>query len=199
MALQYAFAIRFTNKRHTQGLTDTLSYLTQRSLNRRHKYHIAIDSTDYPVNPAYIDSVLQVSGTRLHLVSRWLNLCVVLTTDTASVQALASKPFVQQVLLVGTYIGKLHRTATNAATGTAPAAKTNAGDAGYYGKTWAQTALLQGQALHDKGYTGHNQLIAVFDAGFLGVDTHPAFDSLYQSGRIVDVHNFTYDTSYVYG
>ena len=44
--------------------------------------------------------------------------------------------------------------------------------------------------LHDAGYTGQGMLIAVFDAGFYGVDTLNAFQDLWANNQIVDQHDF---------
>ena len=39
------------------SISNPIQYLTQRSIDRRTRYNIAIDSTDLPVTPRYIDSI----------------------------------------------------------------------------------------------------------------------------------------------
>ena len=190
---QFAYQVNFTDKNGTVSFADSNSFLSPRSLARRHAQGIGLDSTDLPVNHTYVDSVLALTGGSLHCVSKWLNLCVVLVTDSNQVHALAGKSFISGVKLVGYYdVGILHPK-TNS-----PSAKTTAG-AAYYGATWGQTALVNGNYLHDLGYKGQGKLIAVVDEGFFAVDTHRGFDSMYASGRLVDVHNFALDTTYIYG
>jgi serine protease AprX len=58
--------------------------------------------------------------------------------------------------------------------------------------------MVNGNYLHDKGFSGTGKLIAVLDAGFLGTDTHPGFDSLRLSSGILDVHNFTLASSDIF-
>jgi subtilisin family serine protease len=77
-------------------------------------------------------------------------------------------------------------------------AKSTAFNAGYYGGTWAQTQLVKGQYIHERGYAGKGKYVAVFDGGFTGVNTHRGFDSLRAQNSIIDVHNFVLDTTTVY-
>lgn len=192
-ATQFAYQVNFTDKNGTVPFADSSLFLSARSLARRHAQGIALDSTDLPVKRAYVDSVLTLTGGTLHCVSKWLNLCVVLVTDSNQIHALAGKPYISGIKLVGYYdVGILHdkpaRTAGKATL-----------DATYYGETWGQTALVNGQYLHGLGYKGSGLLIAVVDQGFAGVDTHPGFDSMHAAGRLIDVHNFALDTTYVFG
>lgn len=194
-ATQYAYQVNFTDKNGTATYSDSLTFLSIRSMARRNNLGITLDSTDLPVTKAYIDSVLVLTGGKLHEVSKWLNLCVVLVADSNQIHALAGKTFVSSVKLVGAYTGILHKESTSKATS---ASKTTAGGASYYNKTWIQTNVVNGNYLHDIGYKGQGKMIAVVDQGFIATDTHPGFDSMRSSGRLVDVHNFALDTSYVY-
>jgi len=68
------YVIRFRNKgNNTFTLTNPSAYLSQRALDRRTRYHIAIDSLDLPVTRSYIDSVLNAGSVTLLNVSKWLN------------------------------------------------------------------------------------------------------------------------------
>ena len=202
-ATQYAYQVNFTDKNNTPySLSSPLTYLSSRALARRTLQGIAIDSTDLPVNHIYIDSVLRLTGGKFHESSRWMNLVVILVDDSTQMHALAGKTFISSTRLVGFYSpDSLHRTGHITGTGATPitsAQKTTVADPAYYGDTWPQTGLVNGNYLYDKGYSGSGKLIAVLDAGFEGADTHPGFDSLRNSGRILDMHNFTLDTSYVF-
>ena len=203
-AQQDAFQITFTDKNNTPyTFTDSLAYLSPRSLERRIRQHITLDSTDLPVNPAYIDSVLALTGGLYYETSRWLNMCIILlpAADSAQVLHLAGKPFISSIKEVGSYCTDLYDKVNHITTVTpAPAIqRSTSSDGAYYNYTWGQTQLVNGNYLHDQGYNGAGKLIAVLDAGFIGTNTHPWFDSMWAAGRVVDTFDFTYHNSDVFG
>jgi serine protease AprX len=202
-AQQYAFQISFTDKNNTPyQLSSPIAYLSSRALSRRASQGIAVDSSDLPVNEVYLDSVLKLTGGIMHETSRWLNMCVILVADSSVMHTLDGKTFVSSTKLVAYYASFLHhKIAGNPGSPSATnqqLKKTSGGDSGYYGDTWGQTTIVNGNYLYDKGFSGAGKLIAVLDAGFLGTDTHPGFDSLWSSARMVDQHNFTLATSEVF-
>jgi len=200
-AEQYAFRVSFTNKAATNyTIASPLSYLSQRALDRRTKYGIAVDSTDLPVVSTYIDSVLTVTNGVLHLSSRWLNHCVILTHDSSSVLSLSNIEFVNQVKKVGYYSNGLHQKPSNGSDSLGNIGnKPTAFDANFYSAAWNQINLCQGAYLHEQGNMGENKLIAVIDVGFSGTDNIAAFDSMFANGRLIDTWNFIFDTNHVYG
>ena len=195
---QYAFLVHFKDKAATTfSLNNPQQYLSARALERRAKYNITIDSTDLPVVATYVDSIIEVTNGVLHLTSRWQNFAVILVEDSASILLLSNIDFVKDFRLVGYYAAGLHMLPApdnDSATGDKPTDF----DENYYGAAWKQIHLCNGEYLHSEGWTGNDKLIAVIDAGFEGVNTNMAFDSLYQQGRLLDTHNFILDTSYVY-
>lgn len=196
---EYAFSVHFTDKSPTLAITDATQYLSLRAIARRENFQIPIDSTDLPLAKRYLDSVLLIPGSRIHSVSKWLNLCVVLVNDSSAIRALLNKPFVRSITLIGYYPDGLQRHKSNKKnTDQRSTAAKSTADAVYYGNTWAQTTMVSGQVLHNAGYKGNNKWIAVFDGGFIGADKHTVFDSLRASGRLVDTYNFTLDTNYVF-
>jgi subtilisin family serine protease len=58
--------------------------------------------------------------------------------------------------------------------------------------------MLGVSTMHTLGYAGQGRLIAVFDAGFPGVNTVPCFDSLNQRNGIVATYDFVSNNSFVY-
>ncbi|MCF8450900.1 MAG: S8 family peptidase [Taibaiella sp.] len=198
-AVQYAYIVRFTDKNNTPfSLSSPLSYLSSRSVDRRTAQSIAVDSTDLPVSSNYIDSVLTLTGGKIHGSSRWLNFCVVLLSDSVDIHLLDGKPYVSSTQFTAYYADSLHKPAPPH-DGVKQLQKTTAGDAVYYGNTWKQTALVNGATLHDGGYTGNGKLIAVFDAGFIDAESHPGFAAMWAGGRMVDKYNFKLRTDFIYG
>lgn len=201
-AAQYAFRVTFTDKNNTPyTFTNPSAYLCARSLARRSAQSIPLDSADFPVNPAYVDSVVHLTGGTLHLTSRWLNTCVLLLTDSTQILHLTGVSFISNVKFVGYYNVHLHKNILNSYNTIQPEALTDrltTPGASFYGTTWTQTQLVNGNYLHDNGFMGSGKLIAVLDAGFFGADTHPGFDSLMTSGRLTDVFNFVNNNTSVY-
>src|SRR5687767_13076208 len=70
-------------------------YLSQRSIDRRTRYNIAIDSTDLPVTPRYLDSLRAVPNVTILNTSKWLNQVAIQTTDAAAIQKINSFSFVK--------------------------------------------------------------------------------------------------------
>lgn len=192
---QFAFRISFTDKQGAAPLSNPLSFLSQRAIDRRATQGIAVDETDRPVSPDYVDSVLTNTSGVLHLRSKWLNYCVVLLTDSSKILTLTGKPFVNKIEYIAYYGTGLHNKPSgdeNPKFGEEQRSivfKTT-GTQAYYGATFNQTKILNGDYLHDLNYKGQGMLIAVLDEGFRDVDAAPAFDSMYQSGRMIDQYDF---------
>ena len=88
-AEQFAYIVSFTDKNATPySLFSPSTYLSPRALARRTTQGIAIDSTDIPVNATYVDTVLNLTGGKLHGTSRWLNMCVILLNDSTQIHAI---------------------------------------------------------------------------------------------------------------
>lgn len=198
---QYAFRISFTDKKGTADISIPLGFLSQRAIDRRSTQNIAIDTIDLPVSPDYIDSVLDITGGVLHVTSKWLNTCVILLEDSSAILPLQGKSYITDIEYIGYYQTGLHNKTASVkfSEETLSDGNKTTGTQSYYNATWTQTHLVNGDCLHDNDWKGQGKLIAVLDDGFNFVDTNPAFDSLYQSGRVLDKYNFVRDTDFVYG
>jgi hypothetical protein len=60
--------------------------LSQRAIDRRIKYSIAIDSTDLPVTPSYITQIKNVPNITVLNVSKWFNSISIQTGDAMPLQ-----------------------------------------------------------------------------------------------------------------
>lgn len=200
---QYGFRISFTDKGGTtQSLSNPLGFLSQRAIDRRIAQNITVDSTDLPVSPAYMDSVLTLTSGKLHMTSKWFNYTVLLLNDSADILNLQSKPYIDTIEYIAYYSAGLHKPSKDnkeelGTTGSKLPMKTT-GNALYYGDAYAQTDLVRGDYLHDLGRKGEGKLIAVLDEGFADVNTAPAFDSMYNSGRLIDQYNYANNVSNVF-
>src|SRR5690606_17053049 len=96
-APQMAFRIGFNDKSGSPPIADASTFLSERALGRRQKQGIPVEETDRPVTRTYIDSVLTLTGGRLHVISRWFNQCVILVEDSSGIHSLSDLTFVRSV------------------------------------------------------------------------------------------------------
>ena len=186
---QYFFYVQLNNKQNSPySLSQPEQYLSQRAINRRATYGIACDSTDLPVNPAYIAEIA-VKGVKVHNRSKWLNGISVRMADTSIVSQIRALPFVKWAK----YTGQM-----NSAALPAPRKAKFGSEAYNYGTAATQINQLNGSALHNAGYTGKGIHIAVLDAGFNNVNTNPGFDSLRLQGRLLGTKDFAEPNSNIY-
>src|SRR5678815_998782 len=78
------YIVKLRNKGGTPfSLTTASAYLSQRAIDRRTRYGIAIDSTDLPVTPSYITQIRNVPNITVLNISKWHNSCLLYTSDAA--------------------------------------------------------------------------------------------------------------------
>ena len=91
---QYIYRIGLADKAGSPPVSNPAALLSPRALSRRARLGIAVDDADRPVAAPYIDTVLQMSGGRLHTTSRWRNEMTLLLPDSSSLPALRAKSWV---------------------------------------------------------------------------------------------------------
>ena len=194
------YVISFTDKHHSPYRLDAPSvYLSERALERRIRQHIPIDSTDLPVNPAYIDSLLKAGNIQVVYTLRWTNQAVIRTSDAEALQKIQELPFVKGVnrnanRMVGDDWMNDNKPQPVINT---PARQTGTTDVDY-GSAYTQIHLHEGEYLHNRSMKGDGMVIAVFDAGFLSVNSSSAFAPLRDQQQIIATKNFTDNTTDVY-
>lgn len=202
----YAFRVTFKDKNGTLSFADSLQFLSPASLYRRAKQGIALDSTDLPLVQHYIDTAMTTANAvKLHNKSKWFNQIVLITFDSSKVTDLLALPMVQNVKLVARYANGIFKTNEISQRSMAKfpevaydTPKKTRGSSAYYGLSFQQIDMLQGDCLHDAGYMGQGMKIAVMDVNFRRTDSCRAFDTLLMQNRVKDVYNFVKDTPYVY-
>jgi hypothetical protein len=192
---QYAFRVQFKDKQGSLSLSNPLLFLSQRAIDRRNAQLVSLDSTDQPVVSAYINDVLSNTSGTFHSASKWMNSCVVLLTDSSQILNIQSKPYVADIKYVGYFFSGLHKPSN---TTELPSGAKTTGSSGYYGGSYDQTLMVNGNYLHDRGYKGTGKLIAVLDEGFSGVNTIDVYSNLMTSGRLLDTHNFVFASNDVF-
>lgn len=188
---QYSrYIIRFINKNGTPyTLSNPAAYLSAKAIERRTKQKIPLDSTDLPVSPAYLESVRSIPGVTVLNKSNWLNQICIRTTDPAALAKINSLPFVNTAFPIAARVYTESSNRIKAEPFTASPLRMNSTNSALendynYGNTFDQVHLHAGEFLHNHKLTGQGIAIAVFDGGFFGYKTNPAFDSVRLQNRI---------------
>lgn len=158
--------VYFTNKPNAASyLSDPLSMLTQRSLDRRTAQNIALDNKDVPVHQPYIDQVESASGITVYAKSNWFN-NVHVRGSYDDIQALLALSFVDHVDYANRDLNTGSRQASqkrvkkfNKTMETATVFN--------YGSSLNQIQMLNGVTLHEQNYTGAGKSSPSWMAGFL--------------------------------
>lgn len=181
-------------------LANPSAYLSQKAIARRTIQNISIDSTDLPINPAYIETISNIPNVTVLNRSKWLNQVLVRITDPSALTSINALPFVKSSALVAPLSKKeigADKTEevyplpdrstvvynTNKIKGTLA-------DSLKYGNSVNQIKIHHGEYLHNRGFTGRNVNFAILDGGFFAYLTNPAFDSVRQQNRILGVWDF---------
>ena len=179
------YAIHFKDKTDSPySIDDPLAFLSQKSLERRHKFDIRLSDDDLPVNPAYIKQV-EDKGATILFPSKWLN-CVLIQCDAAMINSIKELDCVDSVVLV-------YPSFPASSLPHPPLREDLEGlkkYAPFYGNASDQIEQINGIKVHEKGYEGEGVLIAILDAGFRNTNTINAFAHLYESGRLLMTKDF---------
>jgi hypothetical protein len=189
--------VKFTDKNNSPySVNNPSAFLSERAIERRVQFDIAIVENDLPVNPQYIQAVANIGVTLLN-TSKWFNSVTIYTTDINALNAINQLPFVESVVKVS---GKAKNSKDIEKPFFAYESYNTVPDENYksqssvnsynYGSAYNQIHMLNGEALHDMGYDGAGKIIAVLDAGFLNTNIIDAFDSLWNNGQILGTRDF---------
>lgn len=187
--------VQFTDKIGTPYSLDAPeAFLTDRAIQRRANQGIAYTENDLPANPDYIAGVAD-AGASLLFVSKWLNGVSIETTSSAVLDAIAALPYVAETRkMVDHTVASKPKSffeAENWNEGSlSPVTTQKSANLFNYGNGFTQINQINGIPLHEAGYRGENMVIAVLDGGFDKTDVHPAFDSLWDNGRILGSKDF---------
>jgi len=185
--------VRFTDKNNSPYTIDNPSaYLSSKAIARRTKFNIAIDSTDIPVNPAYIDSVLSKGQVSFLSESKWLNQILIECTDENTINIIQQLSFVKSASPIGKRIinKKRKRFIETVSISGNTQRQQNVQDYYTYNNSYNQVHIHNGEFLHNKGYHGETITIAMLDAGFNSYKTTGAFDSTRLKGKILGEKDF---------
>ncbi|HEX6428528.1 MAG TPA: S8 family peptidase [Niastella sp.] len=193
------YIVQFTDKKGSPyTLSDAQVYLSAKSIARRTNQHIAIDSTDLPVNPAYLESIRNVPNVTIINNSKWLNQVLIKTTDANALATINSFPFVKKTNGIAARVStgrnslsnELAEVANKQPVSVDHVAAPTGTTALEYGSMYNQIHIHDADYLHKLGFTGRGMTIAILDAGFSSYLTNPVFDSVRLQGRVLGTWDY---------
>ena len=191
--------VQFTDKNNTPYSIDRPEeFLSERSIQRRIKYGVAVDEKDIPVNPSYIEAVENAGATILN-PSKWLNGVTIETNSESVLNAIEKLPFVKKTrTLHDEPLKQMIKNESFMYEMNAESVVDMDVVRGHYGKAQTQIELLNGIALHDMGYQGEGMWIGICDSGYEGADVHDVFQNMRDENRLLGTKDFVYKNGIVY-
>ena len=186
----WIYRISLTDKNGTgYSLEHPTRFLSRRSVERRKRQGLKVDSTDLPVSHRYMQ-LIERNNVRIIGQSRWQNTVLIRVKDTTLIHAINELPCVKNSQLVWIAPDSVSPTALNAKYHEHFEERDSV-TGERYGTAAAQIKAVKGERLHDIGMRGEGMMIAVIDGGFKNVNRIPAF----QRVDIRGMQDFVYPQS----
>ena len=175
---QFMFRLTLTDKRESPYKLDhPTRWLSARSIERRRRQGLALDSTDLPVSPRYLKTLRAQRGISIVGQSRWNNTVVAHSADSTALERLGRLPFVKKAELVwispDSINKKLRREKHHDVFNPWDTVHNE-----YYGGGREQIETLNGHRLHAIGKRGRGMVIAILDGGFMNANLIPSFHNV---------------------
>lgn len=186
--------VQFKDKKNTPySILKPQEFLSPRAIERRQRLGILVDEMDLPVSPKYIYELKKL-GAEVYTVSKWFNAVTIYLDDEAAINVVRKLSFVKSVEATGRYRKPrpIRKRKNRDYRNNYPKID------GYYGHGWNQISMLNGQSLHEMGFSGDGMLLAILDGGFVNLDISPFFDSLRTENRILEGRDFVDNDNWVY-
>lgn len=181
------YRISLTDKAATTySLKKPSKYLSQKSIDRRKRQGLPIDSTDLPVCKKYVDAI-KAKGVRIVVTGKWDNFVTVSCNDTTLIDEIAKLPFVRSTEKV--WHG-MEATITKRDSLINQPLQSDS----LYGPAIDQIKMSRGHLLHEAGFKGQGMTIAVIDAGFHNADKIDAMKNI----RVLGTRDFVNPSSDFY-
>jgi serine protease AprX len=177
---------------NTHSIANPLTFVNQRSIDRRAAQGIPFLEYDLPPTQSYVDG-LAAAGATVWYTSRWLNAALVLMTPTQATNVLAL-PYVKGFENNGPMDLK--------ANGQPGARVSNKFEIQLenlnHGNATNQTNMLGLQHLHNASFKGEGKIIALLDDGYNSINLDTYLATLFSENRVVDKYDFVRNQAEVY-
>ena len=168
---------------------DPYNYFDKKTIERRLAYGIPlIDSTDFPLNQEYVNTVTGIVDSVSHQ-SRWFNAMSVYATEQ-EIEKVNELPFVSSIEAMELFCYPAEYESSEWDTIIYPS---------LLNIMEKQTNRMGGSFFQESNIDGKGIRIAIFDGGFPTVNTSPAFEHIRKEGRIIKTWDFAKNKEFVYG
>ncbi|TBN04896.1 T9SS type A sorting domain-containing protein [Hyunsoonleella flava] len=174
------------------SIANPSTILTQKSIDRKNKHGVLIDSRDVPVNENYITQIKSATGISVLAKSKWFN-AVHVRGNQADIEALGNLSFVSNIDFANDNLNS-DKSFKSKTINKLEGALTNFN----YGNAANQIEMFNGNELHMLNYTASGITIAVLDSGFPNVNTIAAFQRMRDDGHLLGAYDFVNRDSDVY-
>jgi serine protease AprX len=168
------------------------AFLSEKSIARRIRQNIAITEQDLPVNSTYVEGV-RSAGAQVFFRTKWFN-GLLIQCDESLLPAIRNLAYVDHIDFVAP-LNKLHISNGGRTKFNLQKKRTSSGS-----ETSNQLSQIGINNMHEAGYKGEGMTIAIFDAGFQGVNVTAPFQHLFSKNQI-DLslcYDFVYNTKNVF-
>ena len=167
-------------------------FLSHKSIERRKRQGLELDSTDLPVSSRYLRQIEKTSTETIREMkkrsaewtiigtSRWNNTVLVRANDTTILQRIAALDCMRKAEHVWTSPDSIPRMIRQKAHTSFNPWDSLKGE--FYGCGKEQIEMLYGQRLHNIGMKGKGMTIAILDGGFQNADAIPALQHINIAG-----------------
>ncbi|MBP9103906.1 MAG: S8 family serine peptidase [Chitinophagaceae bacterium] len=195
------YQVKLKNKGGTSHtIANPSTYLSQRAIDRRTKYGIAIDSTDLPVSPSYITQIANTPNVTILNISKWQNAISIQVSNQSAITTINAFPFVESVTGIAARAGENGRTELRnkfqeeeIVTPIDFSQRTEQVTADYFNygtNSFNEIHLHNGEFLHNIGLRGQGMQIGMLDNGYNNYTILNAFDSVRLQNQILGTWDF---------
>ncbi len=185
--------VYLTDKQNvSSSISNPITILSQKTIDRKNVHGVIIDARDVPVNETYISQLKSATGITVMAKSKWFNAVHVRGSETDIKNLTSTFSFINNIdfadksLTLKTVQQKKQSKHENIAT------------IFNYGSAANQIQMIKGDKLHVANYTGTGMTVAVLDAGFPNVNTMSSFSYLRNAGNILGGYDFVNRNDNVY-
>jgi hypothetical protein len=186
--------VYFTDKEDVaNSIANPLTILTQKAIDRKAKYNIAIDERDVPINESYITEIKTSGGIEVKAKSKWFNALHIIGS-VSDINDLLDLNFVAVVDFADDSfnMSPVQINVNN---------KFEIEDTildFIYGDTQNQVEMISADELHALDFKGNGVTIAVLDSGFPSVNSMGAFQRLRNAGNLLGGYDFVNRTEDIF-
>ena len=177
--------IYLTDKENVEeSISNPISILSQKAIDRKEAHSVVIDGRDVPVNESYISQLKLQTGITVMAKSKWFN-AVHVRGSLTDIAALSDLTFVDFIDFADK---NLNTTRLNLNQNKFELE--NVSTDFNYGTALNQIEMISGDKLHLSDFTGHGMTVAVLDAGFTNVHSMSGFQRLRDANGILGTYDF---------